>query len=170
MPLAAEPTAAALDLVLDVVSSNFTRATLVALLRSPHLVFSCEGAEITRESVSALDRFLSDARYLGDIERLETFGRTEHGLDGPAAPPFEAALHAALNAARELAPLATARPASQQLALLLAFCSARLRPLADTDRFADRERRARAAIADTIDALAVSHAALGDPEWTIDDL
>ncbi len=40
LPLAAEPTAAAIDLVLDAVASNFTRSTLVALLRSPHLPFS----------------------------------------------------------------------------------------------------------------------------------
>jgi RecB family exonuclease len=36
LPLAAEPYAAALDLVLDAVTSDFTRASLMALLRSPH--------------------------------------------------------------------------------------------------------------------------------------
>ncbi len=36
LPLAAEPTSAALDLILDAVSSRFSRATLIALLRSPH--------------------------------------------------------------------------------------------------------------------------------------
>src|SRR5262249_54446821 len=51
-----------------------------------------------------------------------------------------------------------------------AFWSAHLRPLGDDDRFADRERRARAAIADTIGALSASHAALDDPEWAIDDV
>jgi hypothetical protein len=56
LPLAAEPTAAAIDLVLDAVASNFTRGTLVALLRSPHFAFLHDEAEITRESVSALDR------------------------------------------------------------------------------------------------------------------
>ena len=72
LPLAAEPTAAALDLVLDAVASNFTRGTLVALLRSPHFVFRHDEVEVTRESVGALDRALSEARYLGDLERLET--------------------------------------------------------------------------------------------------
>jgi RecB family exonuclease len=167
LPLAAEPTAAALDLVLDAVSATFTRATLVALLRSPHFVFAHEGIEVTRESTSALDRFLSDARYLGDIERLETLGRPE---EAHAGRTFGGAILAALAAARALAPLATARPASQQLALLVAFWSAHLRPIAADDRFADRERRARTAIGDTIAALAASHAALDDPEWTIDDV
>jgi len=39
LPLAAEPTSAAFDLVLDAVSSRFSRSTLIALLRSPHFVF-----------------------------------------------------------------------------------------------------------------------------------
>jgi hypothetical protein len=71
LPFAAEPTVAALDLVLDAVTANFTRATLVALLRSPHFIFSPDGVPITREATSALDRALSGARYLGDPERLD---------------------------------------------------------------------------------------------------
>ena len=85
LPLAAEPTSAALDLILDAVSSRFSRATMIALLRSPHFVFradedksegdgkldKAEPDELTRESVSALDRALSAARYLGELERLE---------------------------------------------------------------------------------------------------
>ena len=39
LPLAAEPFAAALDLVFEFVESGFTRHALVALLRSPHFVF-----------------------------------------------------------------------------------------------------------------------------------
>src|SRR5262249_16266698 len=139
LPLAAEPTAAALDLVLDAVSANFTRATLVALLRSPHLVFTCDGVEVPRQSITPLAPFLRDARYLGALPRLETLGR------GAA---HSTALLAALDVARELAPLATARPASQQLEHLLAFWSAHLGPLARDDRFAEREQRARAAIAE----------------------
>ena len=37
LPLAAEPFAAALDVVLTAVGSNFARGPAVALLRSPHL-------------------------------------------------------------------------------------------------------------------------------------
>ena len=108
LPLAAEPTAAAIDLVLDAVASNFTRGTLVALLRSPHFAFLHDEAEMTRESVSALDRALSKARYLGDVERLETLAASIGGTPAPA-------LHAALAAARELAPLAAPHPASEQM-------------------------------------------------------
>jgi len=163
LPLAAEPTAAALDLVLEAASSNFTRGSVVALLRSPHFMFLDEEAEITRESVAALDRALSQARYLGGVDRLEALADTTTGAAAPA-------LHAALAAARDLAPLADRHPASAQIARLLAFLDARLRPVADGDPFASRERRARAAVADTLRALAAVHAAHDDPAWTIDDL
>ena len=61
--------AAALDLVLEFVASSFTRDALIALLRSPHFEFG-DGAPIPRRAVSALDRALSDARYLGELEQL----------------------------------------------------------------------------------------------------
>src|SRR4029453_6437654 len=80
LPLAAEPTAAALDLVLEAVATRFTRGSLVALLRSPHFAFTDgsafgeatvdKGGLVIRAAVSALDRALSEARYLGDPEAL----------------------------------------------------------------------------------------------------
>src|SRR5207244_1812315 len=66
LPLAAEPYAAALDLVLSCVSANFARVPVVALLRSPHFRF--EG--VTPREIDALDRALSEAGYLGDIDSL----------------------------------------------------------------------------------------------------
>lgn len=164
LPLAAEPTSAALDLVLDAVSSRFSRATLVALLRSPHFRFASEAGEVTRQSVSALDRALSAARYLGELERLQALaGEWGTGASRPA-------MDAALSAAAALAPLTEAHPASEQLACLLAFWSAHARPIADDDPFGSRERRARAAIADMLPSLAAVHAAHDDPAWTIDEV
>ena len=161
LPLAAEPTSAALDLILDAVSTRFSRAALIALLRSPHLVFE---PDATRASVSALDRTLSAARYLGELERLETLaGEWGTGASRPA-------MDAALAAARALAPLTATHPASQQLACLFAFWSAHARPIADDDPFVSRERRARAAILDMLPLLASVHAAHDDPAWTIDEV
>jgi ATP-dependent helicase/nuclease subunit B len=165
LPLAAEPTAAALDLVLDAAASSFTRATLIALLRSPHFVFRVGETEMTRESISALDRLLSEARYLGDLERLDEFS-----IPNSKFLIARAALAGAQATARLLAPLTKPRPASRQLSLLLAFWTSHLRPIADEDRFAGRERRARTAIGDMLSALAAVHAAHDDPEWTIADL
>ena len=163
LPLAAEPTAAALDLVLDAVASNFTRATIVALLRSPHFAFFHDEVEVTREAVSALDRALSKARYLGDVERLETVAASIGGIAAPA-------LLAALAAARDLAPLAAAQPASAQMARLLAFWTSRSRPIGDDDPFASRERRARAAVVEMLASLGTVHAAHDDVVWAIDEI
>ena len=189
LPLAAEPTSAALDLILDAASSRFSRGTLTALLRSPHFLFRSDGVgadprvgptddpqgvgadpcvgpgvEVTRQSVSALDRALSAARYLGELERLEALaGEWSAGASRPA-------MDAALAAARALAPLTGTHPASEQLACLLAFWSAHARPIADEDPFASRERRARAAIVDMLPSLAAVHAVHGDPAWTIDEV
>lgn len=173
LPLAAEPTSAALDLMLDTVSSGFSRDTLIALLRSPHFVFRSDGVaadprvgptDVTRQSVNALDRALSAARYLGGLERLDTLA-AEWGA-GASRP----ALDAALAAAHALAPLTEPRPASEQLACLLAFWSAHARPIAAGDPFASRERRARAAIVGMLSSLAAVHAAHDDPAWTIDEV
>jgi RecB family exonuclease len=176
LPLAAEPTAAALDLVFDAVASGFTRSTIVALLRSPHFAFAADGAELTRGSASALDRFLSDSRYLGDPDRLAALAdggapEPRHRSAGAAASAAAApALAAALAIVRELAPLAESLPASRQVRRLLAFWRSHLRPLADDDPFAARERRARAAVDNLLEALAAVHAAHDDPPWRVDEL
>ncbi|MBI3400660.1 MAG: PD-(D/E)XK nuclease family protein [Acidobacteria bacterium] len=162
LPLAAEPTAAALDLVFDAVAANFTRDTIVALLRSPHFSFQHEGAGIPRDVTSALDRALSEARYLGDLDRLQAI------LDERRGGVPEAA--GVLDAVRPLALLATPHAASAQVGRVIDFWSRHARPIADDDPFAPRERRARAAIVDTLKAMAAAQAAYDDPTWTIDDL
>ena len=164
LPMAAEPTAAALDLLLEAAATKFTRGSLVALLRSPHFVFTHAGDAVTLIGTSALDRALSAARYLGDADMLA--GLVQDWSDGRSTP----ALHAALAIARELAPLTTPRPASEQLKTLMACWSAHLRPLADDDPFAARERQVRAATGEVVTALASAHAAEDNPDWTIDDL
>jgi RecB family exonuclease len=163
LPLAAEPTAAALDLVVDAVASGFSRVAIVALLRSPHFRFARDGCEITRQETSALDRALSDARYLGELARLEA-------VTLPPIPEVERPLAAAVAAARTLASIAEPHPASQQLRGLVSFFDTYARPLAADDPFAPRERRGRAAILDALTRLADAHAAHDDPAWTIDDL
>ncbi|HEX3703802.1 MAG TPA: PD-(D/E)XK nuclease family protein [Vicinamibacterales bacterium] len=156
LPLAAEPTAAALDLAIDLVASAFSRSAIVALLRSPHFTFAASRAE-----TSALDHALSDQRYLGELSRLEAL----------AVPKRAEAAHAAAVAvARELSPLLDARPASQQLSTLVAFFDGHIRPLAADDPYGPRERRARTAILETLAYGAAAYAAHDDPSWTIDDV
>ena len=178
LPLAAEPTSAALDLILEAVEANFTRSTTVALLRSPHFRFTLdresseiggvgngEGEGVSREAVAALDRALSAARYLGDPARLGTFAET--WKDARSAP----ALHLAIRVTRELAPLAEQARASVHVRHLAAFWERHLRSIdGDRTELASRERRARAAISDTLNALAAVHATHDDPSWTVEDL
>ncbi|HWF84554.1 MAG TPA: PD-(D/E)XK nuclease family protein, partial [Vicinamibacterales bacterium] len=156
LPLAAEPTAAALDLAVDLVASAFSRSAIVALLRSPHYRFM-----VTRQEIRALDRALSDARYLGELARLEVLSIPKHA---------ESALAVALSVARELAPLLDPRPASQQLGALASFFLSHSRPLPVEDSYASRELRARAAILETLTSVADACAAHDDPLWTIDEL
>ena len=96
LPLAAEPYAAALDLVLEAVTSDFTRASLMSLLRSPH--FDIGGwpgrSEIRRpedrplqdwdEAIAACDFALAEARYLGGLDRLARLVEQWAALGAPA--------------------------------------------------------------------------------------
>jgi RecB family exonuclease len=159
LPLAAEPTAAALDLVVDLVESDFSRSALVALLRSPHFQF-----DIARRDINAIDRALSERGYLGEIARLDAIAA------GPLPERVRAPLERALAACRPLAVLTEPRAASTQVQGLAAFVNAHLRPLEGDDPLAGREGRARAVILDGLGRLAQAHAQYDDPPWTIDDL
>ena len=82
LPLAAEPYAAALDLVFEFVTSNFTREPVVALLGSPHFSFEIDGTPIRRSDVAALNRALSDEGYFGGVENLRAVRAMEGGEGG----------------------------------------------------------------------------------------
>ncbi|MGH7338349.1 MAG: hypothetical protein ACREI7_12265, partial [Myxococcota bacterium] len=101
LPLAAEPYAAALDLIFSCVSSNFARTPLVALLRSPHFRFDGNGRTAGAGEVAALDRALSEAGYLGDIEALASIVSASRDRAGRPAGHLAAAGAVALDAARE---------------------------------------------------------------------
>ena len=75
LPLAAEPFAAALELVLSFVASGFARQALIELLRSPHLHFEQDGHPLEPEMVRALDRALFEARYGGGACRTASSRR-----------------------------------------------------------------------------------------------
>ncbi|MBI4265166.1 MAG: PD-(D/E)XK nuclease family protein [Acidobacteria bacterium] len=147
LPLAAEPYAAALDLVFSFVCGNFGRAPSVALLGSPHFHFD----SVTPQDVRALDEALAAAGYLGDVERL-------------AQIPLRAAA-ALAEVARELRPLRSSASGADHLTVLLSFLTRHERPpdvpgdvsavalSAEADVRRERHLRARAAIHDTVAAL-----------------
>jgi RecB family exonuclease len=174
LPLAAEPYAAAVDLVLDCAIAGFSRRSLVALLASPHFGFpDAAGAPTAtaappaslpaRASVAALDEALAEARYRGSLEELEAIHR-EWSAAGPPARREEhrrltalPALKAALQAAAFLAPLTAERDIVVQIETLLGFL--RGFELAPGPRDPDNERRLRvsAAVRDALMALAIAH-------------
>ena len=162
LPLAAEPTAAAVDLLLDAVETGFSRESLVAMLRSPH--FRIVDPPASAASVSALDRALSEKRYLGDPARLQQIveGWTDEATRNAAA--------GAVVVSRRLLPLADPAPASALLHRLASLLAELWRPLDGGDRFAVRDQRARSAVAEVIEALRAAHATYHDPRWTFADL
>ena len=139
LPLAAEPYAAAVDVVLECAAANFTRRALMALLRSPHFQFALE-----RSSVSRLDAAMAAQRYLGGLDRLEALTDSLSGEEKPAAT-------VALTIARELAPLTDASPLADHVDRLRTFLETHDRP------HQDRRSRARAAVWASLDALAASY-------------
>jgi RecB family exonuclease len=162
LPLAAEPVAAAIDLILEFVEAGFTRDTVVALLRSPHFCFGVDRAALGR-AVVALDRGLSHARYLGGLPSLES-------LAARTASEALPALEIALSAARELAALAQPAPASLQIRRLLAFFQDHAQSLEADDPYVSREQRARTAVVEILEALARAREAHDDSAWTIVEL
>ncbi len=132
LPLAAEPYAAALDLVFSLVSSGFARGPAIALLSSPHFRFADEHGPLAPHDLKTLDTTLLDARYLGDVEQLDRF-------EGRAATVLRAVV-------RELAPLRSAGPCAGHLDVMLAFLTGHTSPPEAAEATLPRQRRARAAV------------------------
>jgi RecB family exonuclease len=146
LPLAAEPFAAAVDLIFAAIAAGFTRGALVELLRSPHFTFAGEAGPLSAEDVHALDRRLVKEKYLGGIDRLRTL-----------APACVA------DAADSLTAAAGASTAPAQIDGLLAFIAAHERLPASGDAWYERHMRARAAVLSALEMLRRAHAHQ-DPE------
>lgn len=159
LPLAAEPYAAALDLVFTCVSADFARAALVAMLRSPHLRFGREHAWLGPREVVALDRGLSEAGYLGDVAALASLVHAWSDREGRTAGPLAAAGGVALEAARTLSPLREPRTVAEHLETLLAFLRQHDAVPGPDDPLRARQLRARASILGALDGIRAAHAA-----------
>jgi RecB family exonuclease len=152
LPLAVEPVVAALDLVLEFVSSHFSRDSTLSLLASPHFVFEPPQSS-SPNNLAALDRDLVAARYLGEFEKLSALA-----FDNPS-------FAAAVSAAEKLLPLLDPAPASAQLNTLRAFVTSHAGSVADA-----RADRGRAAVLQILGSMASAYAAHGDRHVAIDDL
>lgn len=160
LPLAAEPFSAALDLVFAFVTGNFARVPAIGLLRSPHFrftTFGLERAPTSPSSIAALDRALSEAGYLGDIEALERLIATWDSASEPSSRTRRIA-DVLLATARELAPLREEAPCAEHLDRLLAFLLTHERLPAADDPLRPRLLRGRAAVLDALTSLRDAHA------------
>ncbi|MGE0392768.1 MAG: PD-(D/E)XK nuclease family protein [Vicinamibacterales bacterium] len=140
LPLAAEPFAAALDLVASGVAAAWSRATLVALLASPLFEFE---ASPGRRTLSAFDRALHEAGFLGGAEAMGQLV-TRWAAD-PAQARLAAAGRLACAVLDELAPLGADRPAAEHVRVLRTFLTAHGRSRVPSEA-ALRFARARAAV------------------------
>jgi len=144
LPLAAEPFAAALDVVIACVASNFARRPSIALLRSPHFRFGLGYIDI-----AALDRTLSDAGYLGGPDVLEALVAKRNG---------DCAVRCLLEAVQQLAPLRSAAACAQHLDRLLGFLREHERLPPEGDPLQERLLRGRGAVLNVLIALRDAYA------------
>jgi RecB family exonuclease len=157
LPLAAEPYAAALEQVFAVVESGFTRSTIIALLRCPHFRFGPSERSVSPEGVAALDRALSESRYLGDPAELASLAErwasdTPEGARGDRRAIVDAG-RAAADAAAELAVLAEPDRPSDQLGAVLSFLRLHERVSESAGVWRERYLRARGAILEALQGL-----------------
>ena len=82
-PLGSEPYAAAVDLVLTLVTTACSRTAGIALLRAPQFRLGRAGARPDLESIAAADRALADAFFLGGRDRLQRAPRSVGRRGGP---------------------------------------------------------------------------------------
>ncbi len=158
LPLAAEPWAASLDLLMDVALSGFTRAALVTLLRSPHVqVRLADGAPVGPSDIADFDRWLARGRYLGTLEHLDALataapfaGRSDEVRQAAVARGVAAAIRPLL---ARMAPLQAMAPAAAHVRTLRDVWRACERLPHDEDPEAGRTRRTRAAVDALLDDL-----------------
>ena len=160
LPLAAEPYAAALNLVFACIDSKFSRSDLVALLRSPHFKFLVDESAVTHEEVSALDRHL--AQFPHDdvpikLKRLLTEAQPDQDLIRRAA-------RAALKIVEELTRLASRDRTSVLLTSVLKFLTNHATVYDETDSVDRRLLQVRATMHGVLHDLRTAHVSHHDPE------
>ena len=160
LPLAAEPFAAALDLVLSFISTEGTRGSLVELLGSPHWSFTHPRPIVARD-VAAADALLREVKYVGGWDALLALAADAPARSvqsgGSAWRRAAPALAAAAEAAGELRAVVEAPSASGQVHALTAFIAAHERLPDGQVGWRGRHLRARAAVLAALDSLAEAH-------------
>ena len=168
LPLAAEPYAASVAIVCDFVASNYSRVSVIELLKSPHFQFDFVGKKLESAIVEAFDKALTDVHYNGGRSALARLAAdwngNAHQMTGSLKPVYLKAAPVAAVAsklAEELKSLESEEPAQQQLEILLKFLIRHQAEDITVDaQINNRESRARDEILKGIQALAKAHSLL----------
>lgn len=160
LPLAAEPYAAMLDVVLSVARTGGTREASIALLRSMLVTFEVDGQVVSLGDAAALDVVLSERRATGVAttyeDEVSAFGTAGHSRHRAIEPRARRAARAAADAYRALEPFRTASTASAQVRAVAAFLRAHERAPEIGATWRERHLRARAAVLTVLDELAMA--------------
>jgi RecB family exonuclease len=159
LPLAAEPYAALLDLVLTMARTGGTREASVDLVRSRLLAVDVDGVEVGRSDASTLDFILGERRATGDASSYTSEVAAYINSAGRRGESLEGARRAATALAELAGSLQLFRSeatASAQVRTLERFLRQYERRVDDADDSADRHRRARAAVLSVLMDLALA--------------
>jgi RecB family exonuclease len=174
LPLASEPFAALVDLVLAMARTGGTREVTVALLRSPLVEFVVDGTPVDGGDVAALEHVLvsrqaaSDAStYEAEVERWSRVRSSRERVDVNRA---RRGAMAAAAAASQLEPFRVPGRASSQVATIAAFIRQHERAGVAGGPARERWERARAAVLGAIDDLALALACHDDEAFDADAL
>ncbi|HUL72029.1 MAG TPA: PD-(D/E)XK nuclease family protein [Vicinamibacterales bacterium] len=157
LPLAAEPFAALLDLVLAFARTGGTREAAVALLRSQLLRFEVSGERVGRRDAAALDAVLAERRATGEAAtypaEVEAFFGGLDRRDRVERDRARRAAEASAALRERLQPFRSAAAASLQIRAVSDLLRASPRAPDDDDPWRDRHARAREAVLAVLDGL-----------------
>jgi len=163
LPLAVEPYAAAVDLVIAFAASRFRRGPAVELLRSPHFGFDTGEAPPSAAAIRALDVALSEIGFAGGLEALHGCAAEWETATG-ARRTARSALRCVIVLADELRPLLGPRRLAAQLATLRAFLTRHAAGAdANPDAASDRAAAGRTRVWRGLDALEAADRSMNRP-------
>ena len=167
LPLATEPYVSFVDLVLELVNTNFCCDAIIALLRSPHFVFQDGHSSPDPRSVGALDRALRVSGFLAGFAELNERSAAWADTTGTRSDALPA-LRCALAVTIELASLGEPHSVAEHFSTLRLFLERYTGPMGNGSVAARRTAKARDVMLSGLEALEVSHRAVGDRSELVD--
>jgi RecB family exonuclease len=161
LPLAAEPYAALLDLVMTAARTGGTRESSVELLRSRLLSVLVDGVPVPAAAASALDQVLTERRTTGEAatfaDEVAAYFRSPGASRQLSEPAAALAAGGAASVARALRDFRDGATASDQVRALILFLRRYERPPDAGGPRRERHLRARTAVQGALESLAEAY-------------